>query len=107
MRLGHFTEAESLLRLCLENACKLTGPGHINTAKIQFQLASLLIQTAPDNPIEARDLLTQSLVSRHRVFGPDSRETNQVREALERIGSFPMVHVSNSAEIPAQHAMRN
>jgi tetratricopeptide (TPR) repeat protein len=73
--LGHkYNQAEDLYRLSLDNADRLVGPSHINTAKAQMNLADVLV-SQQKNLDEAETLLNQSLETRRRVFGPNSEET--------------------------------
>jgi len=119
--LGNLSAAESLLRLCLENAITIVGPGHVNTAKVQFQLGSLIVQILTQLGVsgedvritrlnEARELLTQSLISRHRVFAEDSNEIHQTRNILDHVSSLlghQSTPVDCSIPAPSQHAMRS
>ncbi len=84
IRSGDIQAAKELLRLCYTNALSLVGPMHVNTAKIQFLLGSVLAQL-PGNEQEACDLLTKSWETRKKSFGPDSLESNQSRSALVTI----------------------
>lgn len=84
IRSGDIQAAKELLRLCYTNALSLVGPVHVNTAKIQFLLGSVLAQL-PGKDQEACDLLTKSWETRKKNFGPNSLESNQSRSALVTI----------------------
>jgi tetratricopeptide (TPR) repeat protein len=82
--LGNFEKAENLFRLSLENAEKLVGQQHPNTAKAQYGLASVLIGSNTKME-EATGLLEKCVETRRRVFGPNSPESVQAITALARV----------------------
>jgi tetratricopeptide (TPR) repeat protein len=84
IRSGDYFSANQLLRLCLSNALSLVGPVHVNTAKVQFLLGSVLSQLTGKEE-EACDLLSKSLGTRLSIFGPESPEAIQSRSALVTI----------------------
>lgn len=82
--LGKTEDAEFFCRLSLENAERLVGAQHINTAKAQYGLAQILI-TSKTKLEEATELLSKCVDSRRRVFGPNNEETVSAITALANV----------------------
>jgi tetratricopeptide (TPR) repeat protein len=95
-RVGRLDEAEAVIRLGLNNAIKLVGPNHINTAKSKHNLAQNLFQRR-EKIEEAHEFTEDALRIRREIFGSSSAETAETLVLYSQILSVRGLENESSA----------
>lgn len=114
---GELDKAEEMYRLSLENAITLVGPFHVNTAKEQINLASIILRAGFDLN-EARELAENSLRTYMRFYGSEAPQTQSAKSILYSILSRSdsganidaildeIINTQGSEMPPSQQSMR-
>eukprot|EP01042_Synura_sphagnicola_P010033 gene10033-12884_t len=83
-RLGHVTEAEQLYRAVYERRLKASGPHHVDTARVAYNLATLLAGAQRQEYKQAAEFFLASYEGLKAVLGEQHPETQDSLKLWER-----------------------